>query len=91
MASCDVQTLLDAGACFLSRNPEERSAIGIQLLCEILQAGGGSGNSCLLCGDVDPVAAPPCTCALSYNKAKGALWIWDNDILIWELIFSLVP
>lgn len=76
MASCSPQELLDDASCFLCLNPGDWNIIQTQLLCEILQAGGGGGNSCLLCGAVDPVDAPTCTCAIYYNTVTMRFFIW---------------
>ena len=88
MAECDVSSLLSDARCFDCLTPKEISIVQTQLLCEILQSGGAGGTSCLLCGDVDPVAVPACTCALYYNKTAGSLWVWDNDLTIWFAIIG---
>lgn len=41
--------------------------------------GGGGGQGCMLCGDVDPVDPPPnCTCAWYVNRTNSTTWYWDN-------------
>lgn len=86
MADCSVQTLL-ASACssgFNGRNQGELLAIIAQLLCEILHAGGGGGQSCLLCSVAsDPVDAPTCDCAIYYRKDISKFWYWDAEALTW--------
>jgi|SRR6185436_5583269 len=91
MATCDFSQLMQDTSALAGKSPHDLLRIIAGVDCEILQAGGTGGQSCLLCGDVDPVAAPSCTCAMYYNKMMGALWIWNNDTLAWELIFSLIP
>lgn len=44
MATCNVQTLLDSAACFDCLSPGLKRALELQLLCEILSAGGGGGT-----------------------------------------------
>lgn len=85
MAQCDAKSLLESAcqsgiACLGER---ELAVVIAQLACEILQSGGGGGSSCLLCGDVDPVAVPPCDCAMYYNKIAGSFWLWDKDLVKW--------
>ena len=88
MASCDVQDLLDDANCFSCLYPYQLSLIQTQLLCEILNAGGGGGSSCLLCGNVDPVAAPACACALYYNMLTSSFWYWDNNLATWAMLIG---
>lgn len=45
MAQCNVQSLLSNSQCFGCLSPGEWDIIELQLLCEILNAGGGSGLS----------------------------------------------
>lgn len=88
MATCDARSILEA-ACASQFNclpNRELFIVTAQLLCEILQAGGGSGTSCLLCGTVDPVDAPACECALYYKRTpdgNGEFWYWDVDLVSW--------
>lgn len=88
MATCDPQTLMTAGKCFYGLGLAELSAIQTQLLCEILQAGGVGGDSCIVCGDVDPVADPGCDCALAYNRQTGGVWQWNDTLTQWEPLIS---
>jgi hypothetical protein len=87
-AVCDAKSILQA-ACESQINCLNNRDIFIvtaQLLCEILQAGGGSTSSCLLCGTVDPVDAPACECALYYKRTpdgNGEFWYWDVDTVAW--------
>lgn len=87
MASCDATSLLQSACNNRFECLENRQVwiIIAQLLCEILQAGGGSGHSCLLCGAVDPVADPTCTCAIYYNATTGSFWIWTG---VWSPILG---
>lgn len=88
MATCDAPTLLRA-ACENQINCLQNKdifAVQAQLLCEILQSGGGTGKTCLLCGTVDPVDAPECDCALYYKRTpdgNGEFWYWDVDMAAW--------
>lgn len=80
MASCDAGSLLQS-ACDNKLECLENRQIWIviaQLLCEILQSGGGGGNSCIICADVDPVDAPACPCAIYYNRQTLAFWAWTG-------------
>lgn len=88
MAATDVQSLLTAGKCFEHLPVAQVLGIQTQLLCEILQAGGVSANSCLVCGDTDPVADPACDCALGYNRLTGAFFMWDDSQTAWLPLIS---
>jgi len=47
MATCNYQSLLNNAACFNCLSPGEQDILELQLLCEILNAGGtgGGGNT----------------------------------------------
>jgi hypothetical protein len=83
MATCDVQSLLNSASCFQCIPSAQLSIIQTQLLCELLHAGGTGGESCVFCGDSDPVGVPACTCALAYNRVASSLWYWSNSDLTW--------
>jgi hypothetical protein len=87
MASCDFSQLSQDTAALVGRSQHEILRIIAGGICELIAAGGTGGQSCLLCGDVDPVASPSCTCATYYNKTAGSLWIWDADLVQW---FALI-
>jgi hypothetical protein len=42
-------------------------------------ANNPAGASCLLCGSVDPVDAPVCTCAIYINTSTGKTWYWSEN------------
>ncbi len=86
--NCDAQQLLDASSCFACLTPFELQIIQTELLCEILQSGGAGGKTCLDCGIVDPVAAPPCNCAMYYNSLTGSMWIWDSTLVKWYALIG---
>jgi hypothetical protein len=44
MATCNINSLLDAGKCFACLTPGEMDIIELQLLCEILAVAGSSGG-----------------------------------------------
>ncbi len=88
MATCNVAELLEDAACFECLSDGQRDIVRTQLLCEILHAGGGGGNSCLVCSDADPVADPDCDCAMHYNKTTGSLWIWNEALAVWNIILG---
>ena len=69
------QAKLDEAGCLNCFTAYQLALIQSQLLIDIA-AGGGGGSSCLLCGDVDPVAAPTCECGLYYNRISGGVWVW---------------
>lgn len=83
MSSCDPKTLAQAAACFSGIPLKSLIEIQTQLLCEILNGGGTGGPSCLLCGSVDPTAAPACDCAIYYNRTSAAFWYWDSVAVKW--------
>lgn len=88
MASCDPQTLLNDSACFASLNAQQLSTIQTQLLCEILQ-GGGTGTTCIICGDNPPTDPAPCDCSLYYtNPPNAGVWVWDSSSAAWEMVLN---
>jgi hypothetical protein len=82
MADTSPQSLMDAAKCFGCLSPSQIAAIQTQLLCELLNAGGGGGTgaACIFSGAIDPVGAPAggCTNALYTNTATSAFFYWDN-------------
>lgn len=82
MASCDPTSLMAAAACFDCLDLRQLSVIQTQLLCEILQTGSATAN-CIICGDDDPSATPPCDCAVAYNRVTGGFWYWDANETAW--------
>lgn len=84
MASCDPQELLSASKCFECLTPGQLAVISVQLLCEILNAGGPSTTTCLLCGTVDPTEDPNCECALYYRTDNMAVWLWNDGTATWS-------
>lgn len=88
MASCDAQELLDDGKCFLCLSEKQAAAVQIQLLCEILHS-GGTGTTCLVCGDAPPVDDAPCDCSIYYtNPPNAGVWVWDSVTSAWECIIN---
>jgi len=80
MADCSVQSLLTSSNCFGCLTIPQLYIIQTQLLCEILHAGGGGGQSCLTCSiDTDPVDPPLCDCAIHYRKDISKFWYWDAE------------
>ncbi len=88
MALCDVQTLMNSAACFACLPPGTQQIIELQLLCEILNAGGGSGGnpqvfqghgapSGLQAGQVAGLAA------LYTDVDNGVLYTWSIDGQNW--------
>lgn len=75
MARCDVQALLTEASCFECLPPGLWAVLELQLLCEIVAAGGGSGSGGTV-GVVNPegvVTADPG--ASYYNTANSSFWI----------------
>jgi hypothetical protein len=83
MASCEPQELLNAASCFSCLSQKELLQIQVELQCEILNSGGTGGSSCLLCGNVDPTAAPSCDCAIYYNRPNATFFYWDAVAAAW--------
>jgi len=89
MASCDAATLLNDGRCFACLSTQQMMMIQTQLLCEVLN-GGGTGATCLICGDSPPVDPAPCDCSIYYTKSPNAgVWIWSGSA--WEAIIAPGP
>jgi hypothetical protein len=83
MANCDVQSLVSSASCFMCLSVGEANAVRLQLLCEILQGGGGS-DTCIVCvpGNSVPTATPACPCALAHNMI-GQFWYWNSVTSAW--------
>lgn len=83
MASCDVNTLMEDAKCFLCLTPDQRSAVLLQLACEILH-GGGTGTTCLVCLDhgETPTDPAPCDCSIAYNL-DAQFWYWNSLTNAW--------
>lgn len=89
MAQCNVDSLMASAKCFNCLTSREIQSVQTQLLCEILHSGGGSGTTCTLCGDADPVDTPEnCDCAIYYRKDTGNFWYWDADLVQWVLFLG---
>lgn len=89
MASCDAASLIADGKCFAALTADMLAVVQTQLLCEILNAGGGGGGqSCIICANVDPTTAPTCACALYYRKDNMAVWLWNADTLTWDQLIA---
>ena len=86
MASCEIADLMEAGKCFDCATPHQLQVIQTQLLCEVLHAGGGSGTSCIFCGNADPTEEPACDCAVAINVVNGNFWYWDG--IQWVLLIG---
>lgn len=82
---CSASNLVAASSCFCGLSPAQREQVAIYLLCQIANNGGGGGNSCLYCGDTDPVDPPTCSCALAYNNVDSTFWYWDAGAAAWVL------
>jgi len=80
LASCAVPELIGAANAngFSKVTPYELQLLQTQLLCEILHAGGGAGQSCLLCGTGAPTEDPGCDCAIYYDKGTQEFWDWNG-------------
>lgn len=75
MATCNVQSLLDDASCFECLPPGLWAVLELQLLCEILAAGGGSGTSGLV-GIVDPEGSETAEPGATYfNTANATFWV----------------
>lgn len=76
MATCNYQTLLSNAACFANLPPGMMEIIELQLLCEILSAGGGGGG-----GSVQVISTTdtnPNTAAITPSNVNiGAFWYQD--------------
>lgn len=86
--TCDAATLAEAAKCFCGLSMRQLAEIQVELLCEILNAGGGGGQSCILSGVVDPTTAPPCSAALYYRSDTFVVWLWDDVGGAWGLLID---
>ncbi len=88
MASCDPQSLIDDSRCFACLSPNTLMVIQTQLLCEILN-GGGTGETCISCGDGAPTADSTCDCAIYYsNPPNSGVWVWNSSGGAWDMILN---
>lgn len=88
MAECNVNDLLNAGKCFNCLTPGQLSIVQTQLLCEILHS-GGTGVTCLLCGNGAPTDDAPCDCSIYYSTPPNAgVWVWDSVTSAWECVIN---
>jgi len=78
MTVADVQLIMQDAACLCSLTSRQIQIATLEVLLEILQAGGISGESCLLCDTADPTVAPACNCAIHYRTDTGSFWYWDG-------------
>lgn len=85
VATCDISTLIESGKCFMCLDDRAMKAVQLQLLCEILDASGGSGTGTGVdCGIVDPTIDPGVSCQIFYNTANSTLWSWNDVAGAWE-------
>lgn len=82
MATCNVDQLMKDAACFACLSPHEMMTIQTQLLCELLQ--GGGGGTCIVCLDDSeaPTEAATCPCSIAYNQI-GQFWFWNSLTSSW--------
>ena len=78
MTTADVQNIMSEAACLCSLTTRQVQIATLEVLLEILQAGGVAGESCLLCDTADPVLPPACDCAIHYRTDNGAFWFWNG-------------
>jgi len=80
MAQCNIQTLLNNAACFANLPPGMWDVIELQLLCEILNAGGGGGSGA---PDYIAYAGPPTVAPPSLQNivvdSNGVQWMYFNN------------
>lgn len=83
MAECDFSQLMQDTASLAGKSQHDLLRIIVGVECELLQSGGLGGQSCILCGDVNPTDDPLCDCAYYYNKSTFGEFIWDDDAGTW--------
>ena len=81
MAQCNVQTLLSNAAAFANLPPGMWDAIELQLLCEILNAGGGGGGGGGTPQILSTSNANPNTSGITpAAPGQGAIWYQDPAV-----------
>ncbi len=81
---CSAQNLVNQALCLQTCIPPGMvDAIEISLLCTLVNniaagGGGGGGTGSVLCGVIDPVAAPTGSCAIYYRSDTAKFWFWDG-------------
>jgi hypothetical protein len=78
MTTEDVQEIMQDAACLCSLTTRQVQIAILEVLLELLNGGGISGQSCLLCDTADPVLPPACDCAIHYRTDNGAFWFWNG-------------
>lgn len=83
--SCDPKDLMESAKCIRTIPQGMRDAVVIYLLCQIAEAGGTGGGSCLVC--IGSAASPPnpatCDCSIAYND-QDQFWFWDSVNSVWN-------
>lgn len=82
MATCNVEALLESGKCFACLSKGQQEIIELQLLCEILGAGGGVGGggagSVGDYGGVEPGFTPTTEPYLAVDSVTEQFWWYYN-------------
>jgi hypothetical protein len=88
MSTCNVQSLLKNAACFNCLSPGEWDIVELQLLCEILSAGGGSASNGITCanyGGGTPSFVPASGCGMALDTSNNVVWyyysgLWHSNV-----------
>jgi len=84
MAQCNVNDLMRDASCFTCLSPGIWQVLELQLLCNILAAGGGGAGSIQVYEGRDPALPDdPTKAALSYPTGGGSLTQWDVPSQTW--------
>jgi len=78
MATCDTASLFANSSCFTCLTLGQWQILELQLLCEILNA-GGAGGAGILCGTGAPTSTPTVSCTLYIDTNTGTLYEWYNS------------
>lgn len=92
MADTSAQNLIDLTTCYDCPPLYALYELGLLTLIQQAISGGGPvvGGGAVVCGDADPVAAPPNPCAIFVNRNGGIprIWTWDSNLNTWVNILA---
>lgn len=89
VAICNVQDLLATSQCFQCLSAGELQLVQTALLCNIQNAGGGTGGAvCLTQGSGPPTVAGTCPVSLYFDNdstspSSGTFWWWKVATSTW--------
>ena len=83
--ACDATTLLEEGKCYACMGEKQMAIAELALLCQLVEAGGGTGAAQQIYSGIAPPVTPdnPLLPAVFYPDGGGSLSQWDVDTQGW--------